>query len=299
MSGSLDMSLDEIIRNRGRSEGHFRDSRRKPHGSGPGPGPDRRGPTHDPLRTNPYPVRPVPTAAAWHGQLVSSGGSDMEAKLCISNLDYGVSNEDVKLISLDYNSAVRRKGWQPRSWFLVIISILLVGCICLQSVAVQYSSAAGLRYMAVEVVEVLFSEVGDLKRYSINYDRSGRSKGTAEVVFYRQTDALAAIKRYNNVQLDGKPMTIELVGANVVMSAPIPPTNSSIVRNPNVAFRRDQEKVGGSRWVHGGGNGPNGGGAGRGFARRRRQGGHVGQKLSAEDLDADLDKYHLEATKIK
>ncbi|XP_007009396.2 PREDICTED: THO complex subunit 4A [Theobroma cacao] len=242
MSSSLDMSLDEIIRNRGRSEGHFRDSRRKPHGSGPGPGPDRRGPTHDPLRTNPYPVRPVPTAAAWHGQLVSSGGSDMEAKLCISNLDYGVSNEDVK---------------------------------------------------------VLFSEVGDLKRYSINYDRSGRSKGTAEVVFYRQTDALAAIKRYNNVQLDGKPMTIELVGANVVMSAPIPPTNSSIVRNPNVAFRRDQEKVGGSRWVHGGGNGPNGGGAGRGFARRRRQGGHVGQKLSAEDLDADLDKYHLEATKIK
>ncbi|KAK6228006.1 hypothetical protein SCA6_000346 [Theobroma cacao] len=184
----------------------------------------------------------VPTAAAWHGQLVSSGGSDMEAKLCISNLDYGVSNEDIK---------------------------------------------------------VLFSEVGDLKRYSINYDRSGRSKGTAEVVFYRQTDALAAIKRYNNVQLDGKPMTIELVGANVVMSAPVPPTNSSIVRNPNVAFRRDQEKVGGSRWVHGGGNGPNGGGAGRGFARRRRQGGHVGQKLSAEDLDADLDKYHLEATNIK
>lgn len=35
-------------------------------------------------------------------------------------------------------------------------------------------------------------------------------------------------------------MTIELVGANVVMSAPIPPTNSSIVRNPNVAFRRSE-----------------------------------------------------------
>ncbi|XP_021295271.1 THO complex subunit 4A-like [Herrania umbratica] len=245
MSSSLDMSLDEIIRNKGRSEGHFRDSRRKPRGSGPGP--DRRGRTRDPLRTNPYPFRPqmqVPpaAAAAWHGQLVSSGGSDMEAKLCISNLDYGVSNEDIK---------------------------------------------------------VLFSEVGDLKRYSINYDRSGRSKGTAEVVFFRQTDALAAIKRYNHVQLDGKPMTIELVGANVVMSAPIPPTNSSIVRNPNAAIGRDQEKVGGNRWVHGGGNGPNGGGAGHGFARRRRQGGHVGQKLSAEDLDADLAKYHLEATKIK
>ncbi|XWS74995.1 hypothetical protein CRYUN_Cryun01aG0047100 [Craigia yunnanensis] len=179
---------------------------------------------------------------AWQGQLVSSGGSDMEAKLYISNLDYGVSNEDIK---------------------------------------------------------VLFSEVGDLKRYSINYDKSGRSKGTAEVVFFRQTDALAAIKRYNNVQLDGKPMKIELVGANVVMSAPVPPTKSGILRKPNVASKRDQEKVGGRAWLRGVGNGPNIGGAGRRFAMGRGRGGQIGKKLSAEDLDADLDKYHLEATRIK
>ena len=44
-------------------------------------------------------------------------------------------------------------------------------------------------------------------------------KGTAEVVFSRRQDALAAVKRYNNVQLDGKPMKIEIVGTNI----PTPP----------------------------------------------------------------------------
>uniref|UniRef100_C6JS84 RRM domain-containing protein n=1 Tax=Sorghum bicolor TaxID=4558 RepID=C6JS84_SORBI len=43
----------------------------------------------------------------------------------------------------------------------------------------------------------LFSDVGHIKRYSINCDRSRRSKGTAEVIFSRRSDALAAVKRYN------------------------------------------------------------------------------------------------------
>uniref|UniRef100_A0A6N2KK58 RRM domain-containing protein n=1 Tax=Salix viminalis TaxID=40686 RepID=A0A6N2KK58_SALVM len=66
--------------------------------------------------------------------------------------------------------------------------------------------------------EELFSEVGDLKRYSVHYDRSGRSEGTAEMVFARQEDAVSAVNRYNNVQLDGKPLKIEIVGTNIGMS---------------------------------------------------------------------------------
>ncbi|KAK8593293.1 hypothetical protein V6N12_045376 [Hibiscus sabdariffa] len=88
------------------------------------------------------------------------------------------------------------------------------------------------------------------------------------------------------------------------MPVPTPPTKSSILRAPNVASRRDQERTGGRGWVRGGGNGPpNLGGASHGFAlghgHGRGRGGLTGKKLSAEDLDADLDKYHLDATRIK
>lgn len=34
------------------------------------------------------------------------------------------------------------------------------------------------------------------------------------MVYTRRSDAFAALKRYNNVLLDGKPMRIEIVGAN-------------------------------------------------------------------------------------
>lgn len=39
------------------------------------------------------------------------------------------------------------------------------------------------------------------------------------MVFSRRADAVAAVKRYNNVQLDGKPMKIEIVGTNVATPA--------------------------------------------------------------------------------
>ncbi|XP_040372979.1 THO complex subunit 4B-like, partial [Rosa chinensis] len=61
-------------------------------------------------------------------------------------------------------------------------------------------------------IELLFSEVGELERHSIHYDKSGRSKGTAEVVYKHYSDALAAIERYNNQHLDGKKVEIKLVG---------------------------------------------------------------------------------------
>lgn len=46
-------------------------------------------------------------------------------------------------------------------------------------------------------------------------------QGSAEVLFARRSDAFQALRRYNNVQLDGKPMKIEIVGtkAEVPISA--------------------------------------------------------------------------------
>uniref|UniRef100_A0A0E0MBE5 RRM domain-containing protein n=1 Tax=Oryza punctata TaxID=4537 RepID=A0A0E0MBE5_ORYPU len=98
-----------------------------------------------------------------------------------------------------------------------------------------------------EDIKELFSEVGDVKRYSINYDRSGRSKGTAEVVFSRKSDALAAVKRYNNVQLDGKPMKLELIGINI---EPPPPATFG-VEEDGLGAGADLVGVVGVMWVVG------------------------------------------------
>eukprot|EP00887_Chlorella_sp_A99_P001065 scaffold14.g1065.t1 len=62
-----------------------------------------------------------------------------------------------------------------------------------------------------EDIKELFGSVGTLVKAGIIYDNSGRSDGDAEVIFEKAADAERAVQRYNGVQLDGKPMQIELI----------------------------------------------------------------------------------------
>ena len=64
-------------------------------------------------------------------------------------------------------------------------------------------------------IKELFGEVGPLLKHSLNFDARGRSKGSAEVVFRRAQDAQAAMRKYDGVKLDGKPMRIEEVSAGL------------------------------------------------------------------------------------
>ncbi|KAL3628614.1 hypothetical protein CASFOL_027660 [Castilleja foliolosa] len=135
-----------------------------------------------------------------------------------------------------------------------------------------------------EDIEELFSGIGELKSCSIHYDRSGRSEGTAEVVYCRRRDAESAIKRYNNVQLDGMPMRIEIVGLKMdqppILPTPVMHVSPRVQGRGGGAIRRPPQ-VG----FRGGMRNDRGGGSGRGRA----------EKISAEDLDADLEKYLAEA----
>lgn len=243
------MSLDDMIKKNKKTKGS-ENSRSKPRNSGPGP--SRRAPNRANNRSTPYGAQKVEAPdTAWGHDMYEghaaanngrsnrgSSGIETGTKLLINNLDFGVSNEDIK---------------------------------------------------------ELFAEVGDIKRATIHYDRSGRSKGTAEVVFSRRRDAELAFKKYDNVQLDGMPMKIELIGTNMGNdAAAIPP--SANYGNQNGASRRGGimgRLRGGNRGMRPQGDRGSGGsgGGGRGRGRGRGRGAERGEKVSAEDLDADLEKY--------
>jgi THO complex subunit 4 len=55
----------------------------------------------------------------------------------------------------------------------------------------------------------LFSTCGTVARSFIHYDVSGRSEGSATVVFEDRASAVDAIKQFNGVQLDNTTLKIE------------------------------------------------------------------------------------------
>lgn len=128
-------------------------------------------------------------------------------------------------------------------------------------------------------IKELFAEFGPIRAYSVHYDRSGRSLGTADVTYLNRADAAKALKTYNNVPLDGKPMIIELV------------TDEPAYRGGG-----GNRNFGGNRFNNSNRSRGGFGGRGRGGSRRGGGGGGGGGRqqkkpMTAEELDKQLDDY--------
>lgn len=138
-------------------------------------------------------------------------------------------------------------------------------------------------------VRELFSEIGQLKKAVIHYDKSGRSLGTAEVIFASREAAVRAIKKYNNLPLDGRPMNITLVPSQTSVRSP---TKTRIgVKPGSGVYKRPQTKA------------PRPGAPSKGRvastrgvkvnAKPRNSKTQPKKQVTAEDLDADLEAYTM------
>jgi THO complex subunit 4 len=130
-------------------------------------------------------------------------------------------------------------------------------------------------------VKELFSQIGPLKAWSLNYNADGKSKGIANVTFQRAGDGTKAVKEYNNRTFDGRPMKIELL----VNPSALPVVSASNRLGAPVNKGRDS---GAKR----------GRGAGRGRGRGGRRGGPSRKPATAADLDAELDGYMNDQVKF-
>ncbi|KAH8154747.1 uncharacterized protein LAJ45_01278 [Morchella importuna] len=127
------------------------------------------------------------------------------------------------------------------------------------------------------IKEYFTKVVGPIKRCVITYGPNGQSRGIATVEFSRASDAATAVQKYNGVEVDKRPMKVELV-----VDPTAPASFADRIGAPKqvpVAPARGAKGRRGGRDARGG-----------------RSGNPSRKKPTAEELDADMADYFVGGT---
>lgn len=84
----------------------------------------------------------------------------------------------------------------------------------------------------------IFQMVGRVRNAEVNFDRTGRSKGTGEVVFDSASDAERAVLQYNDAKCKGMPIRLDLVGASHLSSLAFRLFGTALLTCPWICYRR-------------------------------------------------------------
>jgi len=172
-------------------------------------------------------------------------------------------------------------------------------------------------------IREIFMQVGRVLNAVVNYDPSGRSRGTAEVTFASRQIAAKAVQEYDRAEVDGRPMFLTLVGGGTggsIASRVLIPRTKSRYQSRIQEFEDDEEDAddrndlyddyqqqaprrqtqGKRRNLGGvsrrGGRSKRGGGGGRQYGGDSNAGGRRDRDRkpmkTAAELDAELDEYH-------
>ncbi|KAF2266996.1 RNA-binding domain-containing protein [Lojkania enalia] len=126
------------------------------------------------------------------------------------------------------------------------------------------------------------ADIGNPKKILLQYGPTGRSLGSATVIFYKPEQATKATKELDNARIDGRPVRVEVLISAAKAPAPAPkPSLADRISGP----KKDKPKPATTEKPKAAGGRGRGRGRGRGGRNPR------GPRKTMEELDAEMEDY--------
>ncbi|KAI4143790.1 MAG: hypothetical protein LQ341_002815 [Variospora aurantia] len=255
MSAKLDMALDDVVMTERTARRRGRGGRRAPTAGRKATAPV--GGIQKNTKATKGPMKPViPNGLA-------SGGR--ESKIIVSNLPADVTEKNVK--GEDLRSERVCFGAKTYS--------------CFRSMNLSISEQS-----SENSTDYFSDTIGPVKRVTISYGPNGVNKGIVTIIFAKPDSAAKALETLNGVQVDKRPMKIEVVldAAKAVAAVPSKGLSDRITpgKGPKSATAAKTATDGTATRGRGG--------RGRATGRRGRNAGR-GKPKTADELDAEMVDY--------